>query len=67
MSNFVGKRPNPLAAAIQGAAKLFGKNKKQLAEKLLIKLNQEQNLKVLRNIKKISLELEVRYRKNFNL
>ena len=28
MSNFVGKRPNPLAAAIQGAAKLFGKKQK---------------------------------------
>ena len=28
MSNFVGKRPNPLAAAIQGAVKLFGKKQK---------------------------------------
>ena len=28
MSNFVGKRPNPLALAIQGAVKLFGKKQK---------------------------------------
>jgi hypothetical protein len=28
MSNFVGKRPNPLAAVIQGAVKLFGKKQK---------------------------------------
>jgi len=28
MSNFVGKRPNPLALAVQGAVKLFGKKQK---------------------------------------
>ena len=36
------------------------KNKKLLVQKLLIKLNQEQHLQVLRNIKKKLLKLEVK-------
>ena len=38
MSNFVGKRPNPLAAAIQGAAKLFGKKQKTTGREVIDKI-----------------------------
>ena len=52
--------------AMFAAQKLSGQGK-TTAKKLLIKLNQEQNLKTLQHIKKILLKLEVRYRKNLNL
>ena len=38
MSNFVGKRPNPLAAAIQGAVKLFGKKQKTTGTEVIDKI-----------------------------
>ena len=38
MSNFVGKRPNPLAAAIQGAIKLFGKKQKTSGTEVIDKI-----------------------------
>jgi hypothetical protein len=38
MSNFVGKRPNPLAAAIQGASKLFGKKQKTTGREVIDKI-----------------------------
>ena len=46
MSNFVGKRPNPLALAIQGAVKLFGKKQKTTGTKVIDKIKTvEQNLR----------------------
>ena len=38
MSNFVGKRPNPLALAIQGAVKLFGKKQKTTGTEVIDKI-----------------------------
>ena len=38
MSNFVGKRPNPLAAAIQGAVKLLGKKQKTTGTEVIDKI-----------------------------
>ena len=38
MSNFVGKRPNPLATAIQGAVKLFGKKQKTTGTEVIDKI-----------------------------
>ena len=38
MSNFVGKRPNPLALAIQGAIKLFGKKQKTTGTEVIDKI-----------------------------
>ena len=37
-ANFVGKRPNPLAAAIQGAVKLFGKKQKTTGREVIDKI-----------------------------
>ena len=45
MSNFVGKRPNPLAAAIQGAVKLFGKKQKTTGTGAITTTNISKNLK----------------------
>ena len=38
MSNFVGKRPNPLAAAIQGAVKAFSKKQKTTGTEVIDKI-----------------------------
>jgi hypothetical protein len=38
MSNFVGKRPNPLAAVIQGAVKLFDKKQKTTGTEVIDKI-----------------------------
>jgi hypothetical protein len=38
MSNFVGKRPNPLSALIQGGVKLFGKKQKTTGTEVIDKI-----------------------------
>ena len=45
MSNFVGKRPNPLAAAIQGAVKLFGKKQKTTGTEVIKSVPVSSNVK----------------------